>query len=277
MFLNPVLTPYSINMKRLLYLLLFIPFLLEGQGLVFSDGIVFTDSLLWVNGTGIVKDRNEIIKTPEISDCILHLSTEGKQFADGDTIQTWEDNTIYGNDASQATETNRPTYDLTNDTGSLVFDGVDNYMDMGSILNIGKVHTISFWVNNTDFTTLNTITANGVNYTIRMSSTYLYYIINGSTYSFLNPFSTNKWYHVVIVRNGTALSTYFNGIAGATATITSVNNIDMTYRYIGMRTNNLYLVGKLDDIQIFSKALSTSEITSLYNEKVSKLKLINVQ
>ena len=148
-------------MKRTLYLLIFFTQILLGQGWISPGGggllIWENNGWIWATGPGIVNDLTFFVKTHDISNCVLHLSTAKKQFTDGDTIQTWSDNSYYENDASQATETNRPTYDLTNDTGSLVFDGVDNYMTVDINLEDDEEWSISLWLKLSELSSYRTI------------------------------------------------------------------------------------------------------------------------
>lgn len=59
----------------------------------------------------------------------------------GQTVQQWNDQSGNGNNATQATSTNRPTFTtgLVNSLPALVFDGIDNFM---SHTNTGEIGTV---------------------------------------------------------------------------------------------------------------------------------------
>ena len=283
-------------MKRILYLLIFFTQILLSQGWVKpSNGLLIWENngWIWATGPGIVNDYTFFVKTHDISNCILHLSTDGKQFADGDVIQTWADNAFYGNDASQATETNRPVYDLTTDTGSLVFDGVDDYMAISNSPStqnfINSDFTIALWINPVSVTN-RTFIRQG-DYGIDMAFTsrlvdvatlYLWTssdgIDNDRTIYTINPaLELNKWQHMAIVCENRLVTIYINSVAMAD-TETILSNIYETTDGITLgEWGNWDYSGKIDDIQIFTKALSTSEIASLYANKVQAVKLINIE
>ena len=77
-------------------------------------------------------------------------------------------------------------------------------------------------------------------------------------------YSTNTWLHVVMTWDGSNFKLYINGSSqgsqGASANITGTNDL-----LIGKYSSGLYWKGKIDDVQIYSRALSSSEVTSLYN------------
>jgi len=83
----------------------------------------------------------------------------------------------------------------------------------------------------------------------------------------------NQWLHVVTVRgvDGAAI-TYTNGVAAVSATTYTNALVNAPNNNIGARssaTNNstatIHFVGALDDVLIFNRALTQSEITQLYN------------
>jgi hypothetical protein len=90
--------------------------------------------------------------------------------------------------------------------------------------------------------------------------------------------STNTWYHIVATYKGGDISTfsnteiYINGsaqtlVAGG-GSVTGTANIPDTNHSIGYaKLDNLYFLnGKIDQVRIFDKALSSGEVTTLYGE-----------
>jgi hypothetical protein len=77
-----------------------------------------------------------------------------------------------------------------------------------------------------------------------------------------------SWHHIVVTASATEVKLYKNGSQiGSTASVT-VNTNALTAANIGVRdfNNDLYWDGKIDQVRIFNKELSASEVTTLYNE-----------
>ena len=80
----------------------------------------------------------------------------------------------------------------------------------------------------------------------------------------------NQWQHIVIVNNGSSATVYLN--TTASSAITHNKTYAGSYAMIGGRyvTGSLYSAdafdGKIDQVRIFNKALSASEVTTLYQE-----------
>ena len=94
-----------------------------------------------------------------------------KSFVDGNT--TWNDLSRSGNNG---TLTNGPTFDSANG-GSISFDGVNDYVDMGAI-NFGQIYTLNIWVKLDDLSSR--VWIGGVN-----TSEYHMNFLNGNSYGFL--------------------------------------------------------------------------------------------
>lgn len=95
-----------------------------------------------------------------------------------------------------------------------------------------------------------------------------------------NTLSTGTWYHVVVTYDGTGGAVAGNGVKiyinGVSKTLTVTNNpgyssmVNTTAPVeIGAITlNNNYFDGKLDEISIWSKVLTNTNITEVYNQGV---------
>jgi len=129
---------------------------------------------------------------------------------------------------------------------ALAFDGSNDYVDRGT--GPTSVNTIAFWVypkttteyfinltSTTDYIWLNagTVTATG------LADPTIY--VNGVVSSVL---SANQWQYVVVT----------------TGTAENASNFD-----IGRTQDANYLEGNIDDVRVYSRALSAGEIQQLYN------------
>ncbi len=78
--------------------------------------------------------------------------------------------------------------------------------------------------------------------------------------------NNGAWRHVAIVRDGNVLRTYVDGAAGNTADTTGLGNIDENVggRELHISHNNFNpLDGLIDEVYIFTRALSADEIATL--------------
>jgi hypothetical protein len=80
--------------------------------------------------------------------------------------------------------------------------------------------------------------------------------------------STGVWSHVAFTISGSTVTLYINGAFEASGTVT-LNSYSSTTGYIG-RTEytgtNEHFNGSIDQVRIFNKNVTSTEITTLYNE-----------
>jgi hypothetical protein len=215
-----------------------------------------------------------------------------KSYVSGSTV--WRD--VSGNNNSGSL-TNGPTFNSANG-GSIVFDGIDDYVDCNStVVNLNSSFTFASWVqtpsnlsNNSSFRRLIGRGDNNSAFTGEWAATSYNLLGNGFAFEIdddvtkSGPFGNiiitpNTWYYVIGVANRTnALSLYINGILdNSTADNTSLN-INPPYNlYIGsQRSNNVpsfFLNGKIALNQVYNKALTPQEIAQNYNAQKSRFGL----
>lgn len=90
---------------------------------------------------------------------------------------------------------------------------------------------------------------------------------NGVVYRGNTALSTNQWYHVAVTWDGTNTRLFLNGIQdGIYPNVKGIPDADR-HTYIGKVENNTaYMKGKIDEVKIFNRALTESEIFELYHE-----------
>ncbi len=169
----------------------------------------------------------------------------------------------------------------------LDFDGND-FVNCGSdaSLKIGGDLTMSAWINFDSNNAVDRYILN--NYDTAANGKWIMLLTNdtgpriefavddGSTVSRatypLSNIDTGTWYHVVGVRDyGTSLKLYVNGEevgSGVDNTGDSTSNKDF---YIGQRsdTGGLYFDGLLDNVRIYNRVLTGSEVSDLYDNEAS--------
>jgi hypothetical protein len=82
--------------------------------------------------------------------------------------------------------------------------------------------------------------------------------------------ANNIWYNIVLVHSSSGDISYLNGVSKSTADITSVPT--GTTWYLGGRSGSGEAInGKIDETTVWSRALSSSEVSSLYNSGRGKI------
>jgi hypothetical protein len=170
-----------------------------------------------------------------------------------------------------------------------VFNGSSSVIKLtsGDGINVANANSVSFWFYvNDSLTTYDSLYSNivlGGELVGQMAiSVYngirLYGIrTNGSTSTtniqYNATLSLDTWHHLVVVMSGgsdTPSAVYIDGTAlTASSQANTVITSQYAYPYIGGASNAAktnYLDGKIDQVRIFNKALSSSEVTTLYGE-----------
>jgi len=177
--------------------------------------------------------------------------------------------------------------------GSIVFDGLNDYVDCGnnSIINTGvNTCTINVWFKQTSSVGYRFLTNKGTgdndeNFALGVnhSGSKLYFDVGGPSAPYVDisySYSLNTWYNICATHNRVAgvsdLKIYLNSvqipgtvIAPTGPTIT--NNSNFT---IGSgRSNSLPFLGNISLVSLYNRALSASEILQNYNATKSRFGL----
>jgi hypothetical protein len=209
---------------------------------------------------------------------VLCLDTANRRSYPGSGT-TWFDLSGKGNNG---TLTNGPTLN-TGFGGGISFDGTDDRATSTMFLQSSFPYSISAFFRTTKtsgiqrITTLHKANTNLGFFSLRISdggaiSANAYADTGNESFAVGSIISTNIWYHAVAVfASATDRKIYLNGKLEATDT-TSIA-IPATIDYAGFGSINWstghiqYFQGQLDDIRIYSRALSPSEIYQLFSSK----------
>ncbi|MCX6238706.1 MAG: family 16 glycosylhydrolase [Bacteroidia bacterium] len=173
-----------------------------------------------------------------------------------------------------------------------LFNGKDNYINISTAFfnNGWQGYTISGWFNCIDIsqhrqTIFNTNPSTGIGLTFNhndaSSPNRISYYVNShpgvstwDIFTFPNNiskysnFKGNQWYHIVFQKSGNTYNLYINGILDIT-----LNGLISPINYnCGIRIGAIgdalieYFHGKLDDIRIYNRVLTDTEIQQLYHE-----------
>jgi parallel beta-helix repeat protein len=176
---------------------------------------------------------------------------------------------------------------------ALTFDGSDDRLNVSNLdLTSTDKISVSFWINTLSTRTQETIMENGQNY----NGNNAFIIITGDVgpvghiefsdstggYNLVytsNAYNDGNWHHVVGIINRSAgsseITIYVDGIndtVESPAQRADLNGAFANYPiYIGGRyTSTLNFTGSLDEIMVFSRALSQTEVLALYNSQSNK-------
>ena len=194
------------------------------------------------------------------------------------TGSTWGDLSGNGNNG---TLVNGVGYNSGN-LGSLSFDGVNDYVDLGSekTLKSSGGWTVSSWINLSqvnsgslyNFIGSTDIVHNSWYWTVYQSKLALWNRSPGGWYYGSTTMQPNVWYNCVLVcsDSGTSYQMYLNGFAeGGTHTTYTWNGsyAGLIVRYIGRgnSTYGRYFYGKYPQVSIYNRALTAQEIQQNYN------------
>ncbi|MHA1288058.1 MAG: LamG domain-containing protein [Candidatus Thorarchaeota archaeon] len=77
-------------------------------------------------------------------------------------------------------------------------------------------------------------------------------------------YDPEKWYHVVVTWNGSVLKLYVNGELVDSADLPSLNSLDYNINIGRTQRYTRYFHGIIDEVRIYSRALTEEEIKALY-------------
>ncbi len=184
--------------------------------------------------------------------------TVTKQFI---STENFTINTYTGNGSTQSIEGKIGT--------AASFNGSSSQIVVSTIANI---KSYSFWINAGNigsnygkrlFGLDSSGYTNCITYTGNSSSSVGVVDGSGNTY-YSATVSDNNWHHIVVTTNGTdTLKIYTDGNLSST---NSTSYFTSSFTHIGSDNTNRQFGGKLDQIRIFNKELSSTEVTTLYGE-----------
>jgi uncharacterized delta-60 repeat protein len=180
---------------------------------------------------------------------------------------TWTDLILNRN---SGTLTNGPTYNNTSG-GSIVFDGTNDNVSIGTNgFSFGSfAGTLSAWAKTRDRTSTGTIVSYGSSVSnqarfLGVGQSNFYFSGYGSSIS-ASGISTDTWFNLVGVYDGTNASMYVNGALVSGPTARSWTTVPSNAG-IGKNVNNSeYWKGDVAQVQIYNRALSAAEIQQNYN------------
>ncbi len=153
---------------------------------------------------------------------------------------------------------------------ALIFDGVNDFVHLPNVTYAPGTgdFTASVWIRPTNTNTevvFATDLVNGNNFWLGKSSTGAF-SINGILLS-AGSLTLNKWHHLVGVRRAGNMYIYVNGVevGGPVASAGTITTTNYTIGVFNSAAPEFQYAGTADDVRLYSRALSASEIGLLYN------------
>ena len=210
------------------------------------------------------------ITTPIITDGLVFNLDAANRASYPKTGTIWND-TINGNNG---TLTNGPTFDSANG-GSIVFDGLDDYLNIPLSTTIINSFTWEFIFKKVSGNILLIITRGlsnkGVWMSISSTDNVTFTIGSVADYSYNTNFIENEIYTLTNVINNTIWTSYINGLLVNQMSISPSRTQNQTNRWVSsaiLSTNNTlitFLQQTMYSYRYYNRALSSSEILHNYN------------
>jgi hypothetical protein len=244
----------------------------NGEGVVSTTQLSASMSSAWQGGDGTFPVSNYAAITASMS----NLWKADNNFNDS-----------IGGLTGTSPSGSAPTFTTGKLGQAFSFDGVNDYIELttGSLKFTGDF-SISMWVNATNWTSSRTLISNadinnvgnkwnGWQIIVSTNGKVNFYQINNGTYnttlSSSVSLATGVWSLVTVTRTSTTSTMYINGSkVGSVANTISLSYSTTNFPYIG---SNRYLpgyairecfLGSLDDIGIWTRGLTDSEVIGLY-------------
>jgi len=169
--------------------------------------------------------------------------------------------------------------------GSLEFNGSDQYVSVSGSTNIpvgNSNYTIGVWFNADTLGNKGLVgwgnygTTNEVN-AFRLSSNGLTNYWFGNDLSVTTTISAGTWTYAVATFDGTTRSIYVNGSLIGSDTPTGHNVTTSSNLTIGLTNTTEYFDGYIGDVQIFSRAITPSEVSKNYDSFVTRYNGTNTE
>ena len=181
---------------------------------------------------------------------------------------TWTDLSGNGNNG---TLINGPTYSSSN-SGSLVFDGVDDRVELSSAFGVVSQYTISYWAKRDAENRMPVSTITGDFYWFGDNSwRYVHGGVAGEYY-YTKPttISLGTWGYYAAVYDGSNVSIYRQGVYQGQQATTGTANFSSALRIGWWGSNTYAYLGNITNVSFYNRALTAAEIQQNYNALKSR-------
>jgi hypothetical protein len=198
-------------------------------------------------------------------------AANNKSYVSGST--KWNDLSRGG---SNGTLINSPTYNSSNG-GSIVFDGVDDYVESTNLTNLGY-NTWSGWIYPTSFTdhAYHTVVAKAYAsawwFGLNNNDGRVQLWAGGAAVASTGAVLLNTWSHITAAWDGTNVYFYINGVLDSTISRVGTPVSNSATVKIGADFNlgttgslNYHFTGRIAQVSIYNRVLTATEIQQTFN------------
>ncbi len=232
---------------------------------------------------GLVDDirmYNRALSASEAASIYKNGQTTRKQVSNSGLVGYWSFNEGSGLVASDSSgngniaSVNSATWTDGKKGRALSFNGSSSYVSSPTISITNNI-TASAWVYSTNFSQNGFIVGkNNVNeqWELFFEGPLLRWRGGAPTTdtTYCTAPANSQWHHVVATQSGTDASLYIDGVLCDTGTVTAIANGSGTID-IGRFNGGYYFNGKIDDVRLYNRVLSATEIANLYKQNETKL------
>jgi hypothetical protein len=160
------------------------------------------------------------------------------------------------------------------------FDGVDDYLDSGKVLDLNSSFTVSAWIksnaiNQTILSKRNNPFTAGYDLSINASGKAEMSWYNGTKQSIISSvvMPMEKWHHICVVYDNTTsiAKLYIDGIEDASKTLTNVP-VNPTQSFLIAAADGLaptsFFNGTIDEVRVWDVALSDKQLRYVMNQEI---------
>lgn len=229
-----------------------------------------------------MKDRygvRDSISFVEYTGLLLHLDA-GNTSSYTEGSNTWYDLSGRGNHAALL---NSPSYSSTEGSGSIIFDGINDYASGSNTISANLIGdlTVEAWFKiakiQSDWVRIVGIGEGasrqfGLWFSSGGVSLYQRFGYNNADVSGTT-LSINNWYHMVGTSNGTSHKLYLNGTLISSATAGSefwMNSQPCTIGYAGYHS---YFSGSISTVKVYNYGMTATEVSQSFNSTKGRYNL----
>jgi len=226
---------------------------------------------LYKMGAARFKPDKSLVNVMKDSSLVGHWTFNGPDVSNtADLVYDRSGNNNNGTMTNMATSTR---FAIGKSGQALNFDGVDDYVSIAdnASLNLTTTFTVGIWIRLArvgDTSRYKHIYSPGI------SPSWSFYIGNTDYYAINDSYGSNtfitdtNWHYLVVVKNGnsgTNLTYYYDGQPDGSYAIGSLAAISGTKAIGRFETEESgYFPGLIDEVRIYNRALSASEVRALY-------------
>jgi hypothetical protein len=185
----------------------------------------------------------------------------------GTAIDTWGSNDGTINGATTGLTGANQTY-TTNEAYS--FDGSEDYVSIGTISSLSSGFSVAAWALFEGTSGWDDVISHDSSIAVEIrkeqSTTNIQFLSNGQNLTASSAITTGSWVHLVAVDDGSNRQIYIDGTQEA-SDANGGHTFGTVNWAIGRRENfgDFYHAGDIDDVRLYDKALSSTEVSNLYN------------